>query len=100
MWAYLQIGIIVGLMLYPAKMGTVYLLKRALPFLKPFFHSTFGLLITDVGMGILGTKTLASMGAGGLTSVVILVTFGFCTFIYVFTILGCKKLHRWKESCI
>ena len=88
---YLTAGIIGGTALYIGKMGTVYLIKQMLPFLKSFFHTIPGLLITDLGIGFLGTKTLTSMGASGLTSVFIMITFGFWTFLYIFSVLGIKK---------
>jgi urea transporter len=94
----LTAGIIMGLLLYAAKMGTVGLIKRAMPFLKPLLNCTFGLLIIDLGVGYLGTSTLNNIGCTGLTAGFILITYMFLTFINIYSKIYFRKAKQLCSS--
>lgn len=97
---YLLAGFLMGTLLYIAKMGTMYLVKKVLFFMKPIFESTFGLLVIDLGFGYLGTQTLASVGMQGLTAGFVLITFSVWTFLYIFFKIGMKKVRILYHSYI
>lgn len=97
MYGNLIAGLVMGLALYTAKMGTVGLVKRAMPFIKPLLDSMFGLLIVDLGVGFLGTHTLNSIGCTGLTAGMILITYMFLTFVNIYAKIYYKKV---KTLCL
>lgn len=87
---FLKVGIVIGIIMYLGKLGSLELLLLKFPKTRRFLHSSPVILFfMDLGFNLLALE-LVSM-AGGLTAMIAGVTFQAISIIFCFSIYAKNK---------
>jgi hypothetical protein len=79
--------IIAGIALYVGKTFLTHLLFPK-PLKRLIYANKFTLGVMDIGLTALAGKVIA---AGSVTGMLVMISFGTCSFIYILLILGARK---------